>query len=286
MTAPERRCAPGSLPLSRTAIGTSPRAFGRLGMLRRAVQTGSPPRGRRGLRRRRRRRPRSDRRRGRSARRTPPRAKRRRIFRRAGITAAIARRARSALARSRAGRRPREIAELEDRRGGSLLIATITFAPCMPTLCWIAPEMPIATYTLAERLAGLSDLRRVRIPTGVNGRAGGGHCATEHGRQFLDSANPSAEPSPRPPATMTSASSSEGPASSGRVHELRVRSRFPRGGPTRSPPGRCRRPAASNPPARKKRCQGTTTSPHRRAISVAERRPLPGRRRRGRRDPG
>ena len=26
----------------------------------------------------------------------------------------------------------------------SLLIATITFEPCMPTLCWIAPEMPQA----------------------------------------------------------------------------------------------------------------------------------------------
>src|SRR5205085_1124883 len=28
---------------------------------------------------------------------------------------------------------------------GSLLIATITFELCMPTLCWIAPEMPQAT---------------------------------------------------------------------------------------------------------------------------------------------
>ena len=28
---------------------------------------------------------------------------------------------------------------------GSLLIATITFELCMPTLCWIAPEMPSAT---------------------------------------------------------------------------------------------------------------------------------------------
>src|SRR5206468_6183826 len=27
---------------------------------------------------------------------------------------------------------------------GSLLMATITFEPCMPTLCWIAPEMPTA----------------------------------------------------------------------------------------------------------------------------------------------
>ena len=28
---------------------------------------------------------------------------------------------------------------------GSLLIATITPEPCMPTLCWIAPEIPTAT---------------------------------------------------------------------------------------------------------------------------------------------
>src|SRR5205823_9225572 len=34
----------------------------------------------------------------------------------------------------------------------SLLIATITFEPCMPTLCWIAPEIPQATYNLGETL--------------------------------------------------------------------------------------------------------------------------------------
>src|SRR5205085_8610511 len=28
---------------------------------------------------------------------------------------------------------------------GSLLIATITPEPCIPTLCWIAPEIPTAT---------------------------------------------------------------------------------------------------------------------------------------------
>src|SRR5581483_3199673 len=33
---------------------------------------------------------------------------------------------------------------------GSLLIATITFEPCMPTLCWIAPEMPSATYSFGD----------------------------------------------------------------------------------------------------------------------------------------
>ena len=33
---------------------------------------------------------------------------------------------------------------------GSLLIATITFELCMPTLCWTAPEMPSATYSFGE----------------------------------------------------------------------------------------------------------------------------------------
>src|SRR5581483_7887477 len=33
---------------------------------------------------------------------------------------------------------------------GSLLIATIVFDPCMPTLCWIAPEMPSAMYSFGE----------------------------------------------------------------------------------------------------------------------------------------
>src|SRR4029079_8513861 len=33
---------------------------------------------------------------------------------------------------------------------GSLLIATIVPDPCIPTLCWIAPEMPHAMYSLGE----------------------------------------------------------------------------------------------------------------------------------------
>ena len=38
-----------------------------------------------------------------------------------------------------------EVAEVEDRRAGSLLIATIVPALCIPTLCWIAPRLPHAT---------------------------------------------------------------------------------------------------------------------------------------------
>ena len=31
---------------------------------------------------------------------------------------------------------------------GSLLIATMFFEPFMPTMCWVAPEMPHAIYTV------------------------------------------------------------------------------------------------------------------------------------------
>ena len=37
-----------------------------------------------------------------------------------------------------------EIAELEDRGVRVLLIATMFSEDCMPTLCWIAPEIPVA----------------------------------------------------------------------------------------------------------------------------------------------
>jgi glucuronate isomerase len=36
------------------------------------------------------------------------------------------------------------VGEVEDRRVGSVLMATITSALSMPTRCWIAPEMPAA----------------------------------------------------------------------------------------------------------------------------------------------
>ena len=70
----------------------------------------------------------------------------------------------------------------------SLLIATMFSEPCIPTLCWIAPEMPAARYSFGETgLAGLADLRRVRVPAGVDHRARrrDGAVAAERLRQVL-----------------------------------------------------------------------------------------------------
>src|SRR3954447_8581494 len=94
----------------------------------------------------------------------------------------------------------------------SLLIATITPADCIPTLCWIAPEMPQAMYSFGATLFPV-------CPTCV---AYGYHPASTTAR-VAPTAPPSAfassstsvkfsgPPRPRPPATITSASSIDGP---------------------------------------------------------------------------
>src|SRR3954467_6441931 len=95
---------------------------------------------------------------------------------------------------------------------GSLLIATITPELCIPTLCWIAPEIPHAMYSFGETVLPV-------CPTCV---AYGYHPASTTARvaptappsafpHSSTSAKFSGPPSPRPPATMTSASSIEGP---------------------------------------------------------------------------
>src|SRR6185312_10772665 len=98
---------------------------------------------------------------------------------------------------------------------GSLLIATITFEPCMPTLCWIAPEMPSATYSFGETVFPVcptcaeygyqpaSTTARVAATAPPSARA-----------SSSASANFSGSPRPRPPATITSASSIDGPCCS------------------------------------------------------------------------
>ena len=95
---------------------------------------------------------------------------------------------------------------------GSLLIATIVPEPCMPTLCWIAPEIPQAMYSFGETdlpvwptcveygYQPASTTARV-APTAPPSAAA----------SSSSSVNPSGEPSPRPPATMMSASSIDGP---------------------------------------------------------------------------
>jgi hypothetical protein len=37
-----------------------------------------------------------------------------------------------------------EVGDAEDRGLGSLLMAMMFFEPFMPTMCWVAPEMPAA----------------------------------------------------------------------------------------------------------------------------------------------
>src|SRR5256714_13322469 len=98
---------------------------------------------------------------------------------------------------------------------GSLLIATIVPELCMPTLCWIAPEMPSATYSFGETV----------LPVCPIWAEYGYHPASTTAR-VAPTAPPSAfasssarvkfsgAPSPRPPATITSASSIEGPLDS------------------------------------------------------------------------
>src|SRR5579862_588366 len=97
---------------------------------------------------------------------------------------------------------------------GSLLIATITPEPCIPTLCWIAPLIPTATYSFGDTVFPV-------CPTCVGY---GYHPASTTARvaatappsasaSASTSAKLSGEPSPRPPATITSASSIDGPAS-------------------------------------------------------------------------
>src|SRR4026207_298140 len=47
----------------------------------------------------------------------------------------------------------------------SLLIATIVREPFMPTRCWIAPEMPSATYSLGATVCPELPIRRsIRSP--------------------------------------------------------------------------------------------------------------------------
>src|SRR5215203_1475982 len=94
----------------------------------------------------------------------------------------------------------------------SLLIATITPAPCMPTLCWIAPEIPQATYSFGDTVFPVwpTWVAYGYQPASTTARV----AATAPPSAFASSSareNASGEPRPRPPATITSASSIDGP---------------------------------------------------------------------------
>jgi hypothetical protein len=57
----------------------------------------------------------------------------------------------------------------------------------MPARCWIAPEMPAATYSCGETdLAGLADLEGVRVPARVDRGARGADRRTEGVGEGLD----------------------------------------------------------------------------------------------------
>ena len=109
------------------------------------------------------------------------------------------------------GRR-RRFAELEDRRVRSLSWRRSCSTPSPP--CAGSPRDPAGDVELGrDRLPRLADLGGVRVPAGVDH---GPVAATAPPRAFasLDCAKFSGPPRPRPPATMTSASSIEGPACS------------------------------------------------------------------------
>ena len=151
ITAPERRCEPGCLPFSSTATGTSPSGFAEVGML--FEQLAEPdgagqPAGAA-----------SDdqdpdldplvRRVGRRADRLGARERRRVVGRAdAAHLAHLYWRARRSSVSFGAicARSPTTPTSAKSKIGafGSLLTATIVPDPCMPTLCWIAPEMPRA----------------------------------------------------------------------------------------------------------------------------------------------
>src|SRR5262249_23961842 len=95
---------------------------------------------------------------------------------------------------------------------GSLLIATITFELCMPTLCSIAPEMPSATDSLGETTCPVG---RICAEYGYQPASTTARVAPTAPPSAFASSSASAKfsgaPRPRPPATITSASSIEGP---------------------------------------------------------------------------
>src|SRR5918992_2886640 len=108
---------------------------------------------------------------------------------------------------------------------GSLLMATIVPALCIPTLCWIAPEIPQATYSLGATVLPVCPtcVAYGYQPASTTARV----AATAPPRADASSSsnvNPSGEPSPRPPATMMSASSIDGPLDSSCVCSTSVAS--------------------------------------------------------------
>src|SRR6266513_3465927 len=90
----------------------------------------------------------------------------------------------------------------------SLLIATIVPELCMPTLCWIAPEMPRATYSFGETVLPVWPIwaEYGYQPASTTARVAATAPPSAPASSSA-SLKLSASPSPRPPPTRMSASS-------------------------------------------------------------------------------
>src|SRR6185436_12707212 len=91
---------------------------------------------------------------------------------------------------------------------GSLLIATMFSELCMPTLCWIAPEIPAARYSFGATVLPVWPICAAYgyQPASTTARVAA-TAPPSASASDSQSSKPSAFPSPRPPATRTSASS-------------------------------------------------------------------------------
>src|SRR6266540_1293849 len=95
----------------------------------------------------------------------------------------------------------------------SLLIATTTPELCIPTLCWIAPETPTAMYSFGETVLPVCPTwaaygyQPASTTARVAATAPPSACASSSTTLKFSGA-----PSPRPPATITCASSIDGPS--------------------------------------------------------------------------
>ena len=187
-TAPESRCAPGAFPFSSTATGTSPSAAAVSGSSAAAAgRAGSRPRARPARRRRPARRPRSRPRP--SARRSPRRRPRRRV---------VGRPHAHELRRSRTSSRQlrhdlvqvaddAEVGELEDRRVRVLVDRDDRARALHADLVLDrAGDADRDVELRRDGLAGLADLRRVRVPARVDDGARRGDRAAERLRELLD----------------------------------------------------------------------------------------------------
>src|ERR1700733_10920166 len=93
----------------------------------------------------------------------------------------------------------------------SLLIAMIVFDVCIPARCWIAPEMPTATYSWGETVLPVCPTWNWcgYQPASVTARDAP-TAAPRESASFSMMPNPSADPVPRPPETTICASVSSG----------------------------------------------------------------------------